>query len=54
MHAWPKATIAKLSRKSDVAVAIHYALDRWAALMLFSEDGRVEMTTTPPNARCAP
>src|SRR5580658_6805353 len=43
MHAWLKATMAKLSRKSDVAVAIHYALERWAALLLFSEDGRVEM-----------
>jgi hypothetical protein len=43
MHVWLKATMAKLSRKSDVAVAIHYALERWAALMLFSEDGRVEM-----------
>ena len=43
MHAWLKATMAKLSRKSDVAVAIHYALERWAALMLFCGDGRVEM-----------
>jgi transposase len=43
MHAWLKATMAKLSRKSDVAVAIHYALERWSALMFFSEDGRVEM-----------
>jgi transposase len=43
MHAWLKATMAKLSRKSDVAMAIHYALERWAALMLFSDDGRVEM-----------
>jgi len=43
MHAWLKATMAKLSRKSDVAVAIHYALERWAALIRFSDDGRVEM-----------
>src|SRR5579863_8335135 len=43
MHTWLKATMAKLSRKSDVAVAIHYALERWAALLLFSDDGRVEM-----------
>ena len=43
MHMWLKATMAKLSRKSDVAMAIHYALERWAALMLFSDDGRVEM-----------
>ena len=43
MHAWLKATMAKMSRKSDVARAIHYALERWAALLLFCEDGRVEM-----------
>jgi transposase len=43
MHAWLKATMAKLSRKSDVAMAIHYALERWTALMRFSDDGRVEM-----------
>jgi transposase len=43
MHAWLKATMAKLSRKSDVALAIHYALERWAALRRFCEDGRVEM-----------
>ena len=43
MHAWLKATFSKLSRKSDVAVAIHYALERWTALLLFAEDGRVEM-----------
>ncbi len=43
MHIWLKATMAKLSRKSDVAKAIHYALERWPALMLFLEDGRAEM-----------
>jgi hypothetical protein len=26
-----------------VAKAIHYALERWPALLLFSDDGRVEM-----------
>ena len=35
--------MAKMSRKSDVALAIHYALERWRALTLFCEDGRVEM-----------
>jgi transposase len=43
MHAWLKATLAKLSQKSDVAVAIRYALERWSALLRFCEDGRVEM-----------
>src|SRR6185437_2751917 len=43
MHVWLKATMAKLSRKSDVAKAIHYALERWPALALFSDDGRIEL-----------
>jgi transposase len=43
MLEWLKATMAKLSRKSDVAKAIHYALERWPALLLFCDDGRVEM-----------
>src|ERR1700685_400163 len=37
MHTWLKATMAKLSRKSDVAKAIYYALERWSALMLICE-----------------
>ena len=43
MHTWLKATLAKISLKSDVALAIRYALERWRALTLFREDGRVEM-----------
>jgi transposase len=43
MQVWLKATLAKLSQKSDVAVAIRYALERWSALLRYSEDGRVEM-----------
>jgi transposase len=43
MHVWLKTTLAKLSQKSDVAVAIRYALERWNALLRFSQDGRVEM-----------
>ena len=43
MHAWLKATLAKLSQKSDVAVAIRYASERWSALLQYCEDGRIEM-----------
>jgi hypothetical protein len=43
LQEWLKATMAKLSRKSELAKAIHYALERWAALMAFVDDGRVEM-----------
>lgn len=41
--AWLKATVSKMSRKSDVALAIYYALGRWDALLLFCDDGRAEM-----------
>ena len=43
MHAWLKATMSKLSKKSDLAKAIYYALERWPALMVFTGDGRAEM-----------
>jgi transposase len=43
MHVWLKATLGKLSQKSDVAVAIRYALERWSALLRYCEDERVEM-----------
>ena len=43
MHVWLKATLAKLSQKSDVAVAIRYALERWTALLRFCDDGRIEI-----------
>jgi transposase len=43
MHAWLKATMSKLSKKSELAKAIYYALERWTALLVFVEDGRVEM-----------
>ena len=33
----------KLSKKSELAKAIHYALERWPALGVFVDDGRVEM-----------
>jgi hypothetical protein len=43
MQAWLKATLGKLSQKSDVAVTIRYGLQRWSALLRYCEDGRVEM-----------
>jgi transposase len=43
MHTWLKATLSNLSRKSELAKAITYALERWTALMVFVDDGRVEM-----------
>jgi hypothetical protein len=43
MHLWLKTTMSKLSRKSELAKAIFYALERWSALARFVEDGRIEM-----------
>jgi transposase len=43
MHEWLKATMSKLAKKSELARAIHYALDRWPALRVFVDNGRIEM-----------
>jgi hypothetical protein len=43
MHEWLQTTLSKLSKKSDVASAIGYALGRWPALLRYCEDGRVEI-----------
>ena len=43
MKTWLEATLAKLSRKSDTAAAIHYALSRWPALTRFTDDGHLEI-----------
>ncbi len=40
---WFEETLGKLSRKSDTATAIRYALGRWKALMRFCDDGRLEI-----------
>jgi transposase len=40
---WFEETLGKLSRKSDTAMAVRYALGRWEALMRFCDDGRIEI-----------
>lgn len=40
---WLEATLGKLSRKSDTALAVRYALGRWAALSRCVDDGRIEI-----------
>ena len=40
---WFEETLEKLSRKSDTAMAVRYALGRWAALLRFCDDGRIEI-----------
>lgn len=43
LHAWLGATLTKISGKSELAVAIRYALTRWVALTRYAGDGRVEI-----------
>ena len=40
---WFEETLGKLSRKSDTAMAVRYALGRWTALLRFCDDGRIEI-----------
>ena len=43
MQAWLENTLAKLSKKSDTAAAIRYALSRWRALTRYVDDGQLEI-----------
>jgi transposase len=43
LNEWFSATVKKLSKKSDLAGAIQYALSRWNALTRYRDDGRVEI-----------
>src|SRR6516164_6224155 len=40
---WLEETLGKLSRKSDTALAVRYALGRWEALLRYCDDGRLEI-----------
>jgi len=40
---WLEETLSKLSRKSDTAAAVRYALGRWEALLRYADDGRLEI-----------
>jgi transposase len=43
LHTWFLATMRPLSKKSELAGAIRYALSRWEALCRYREDGRAEL-----------
>ncbi len=43
LHTWLEKTLAKLSRKSDTAAAIRYAMSRWPALTRYADDGQLEI-----------
>jgi hypothetical protein len=44
-HAWLTAQLGRVSGKSALAEAIRYALRPWTGLVLFLEDGRLELDT---------
>jgi transposase len=43
LHEWFIATVKKLSKKSELAGAIQYALTRWKALTRYRDDGSIEI-----------
>jgi transposase len=40
---WLEETLVKLSKKSDTAIAVRYALGRWEALLRYCDDGHLEI-----------
>lgn len=42
LHEWLHATLNMLSKKSELAQAIRYALSNWVALTRYCDDGRLE------------
>ena len=45
LHSWLTAQLERVSGKSTLAEAIRYALRHWQGLVLFLEDGRLELDT---------
>ena len=45
LHTWLTAQLGRVSGKSTLAEAIRYALRHWDGLVLFLEDGRLELDT---------
>jgi len=43
LHSWLHATATSLSKKSELALAIRYALSHWTALVRYRDDGRLEI-----------
>ena len=43
LRSWLENTVTMLSKKSELARAIHYALSNWIALTRYCDDGRLEI-----------
>jgi transposase len=45
LHAWLQEQLPRLSGSSPLAAAMRYALRHWSGLILFLDDGRLELDT---------
>lgn len=54
MHPWLVQQAARLSKKSDLGMAAAYVLDHWPGLILFADDGRIEMDSNLIENRIRP
>ena len=45
MHRWLQDHLGRVSAISDLAKAMRYTLRHWSGLVVFLDDGRVEMDT---------
>jgi transposase len=43
LHAWMIEKVAQVDRKSDLAEAFNYSLNRWESLCRYTQDGRLEI-----------
>jgi transposase len=43
LKSWFRECLSRLSKKSEVTVAIHYALGRWTPLLRYCDDGALEI-----------
>jgi hypothetical protein len=50
MERWLRTTLETLSRKSDTAAAILYALKLWPALLRYCDDGAIEIDNSAERA----
>ena len=50
LHAWLTAQLGRVSGKSGLAEAIRYALRHWQGLVLFLDDGRLELVESRTGA----
>lgn len=43
LHLWMMQRVSEVDKKSDLAAAFNYALNRWEALCRYTQDGRLEI-----------